>query len=653
MGRAALVVAALTALTTTAIGFAAALSAPSATTGPVSTVAGTTATVTGTVSPGGESTTWYVDYGTTTTYGKKTTSKSAGSGTSGVSVSADLTSLSPSTTYHYRVTATNGSGTAHGADGIVTTLSLPAPTVSTSDANEIGPFNARLHGSVNPNGRSTTWYFEYGKTASYGSTTSTQSAGSGTSSQSVSVLVQGLEAGVTYHFRLAATSDAGTSRSSDRTFVTDAPPAVKTGSASSITATSAIVSGTVNPKGRGSTMWFEYGTNTSYGSKTAVQDAGYGTVDKTFTATLTALKTGTTYHFRIVGKSDAGTVNGSDASFKTSSVPDITTGPPSLIGADRVTFNGTVNPNGRSTTWYFEIGSTTNYTGRTSKTSVGSGTSPVTVNGTITGLQPASTYHYRLVAYNSAGTTRGPDATFQTLGPPTVQTGTVSRLSTSTAVVTGKVNPLGLAGTYWVEYGRTASYGLRTATGSLQSGTNEVTLSFPLSGLAPGARYHYRIVASTVSGTTVGRDASFATSPLPRDARGRAVLCTIVGTVGPDTLRGTPGPDVICGLGGGDVILGLGGNDVIYAGPGDDIVDAGSGNDRVYGGSGNDRLAGGFGNDTLDGGRGRDVELGGPGADMLVARDGEKDTVNGGPGRDRGRIDRGLDGRVSVERMLA
>jgi len=652
MGRVALLAAALAALAAAAVGFAASLSTPSATTGPVSTVAGTSATVTGTVNPNGESTTWYVEYGTTTSYGKKTASKSAGSGTSGVSVSADLASLTPSTTYHYRVVATNASGTSRGADGIVTTLSLPAPDVSTSNADEIGPFKARLHGSVDPNGRSTTWQFEYGKTTGYGSTTSTQSAGSGTTSQSVSVLVQGLEAGVTYHFRLVATSDAGTVKSSDRTFVTDAPPSVKTGSASSITATSAVVSGTVNPKGRGSTMWFEYGTSTGYGSKTPVQDAGFGTVDKTFTATLSGLKTGTTYHFRIVGKSDAGTVNGSDASFKTTSAPDITTGVPAPIGADRVTFNGTVNPNGRSTTWYFEIGSTAQYTGRTSKTSAGSGTSPVTVTGTITGLRPATTYHYRLVATNSAGTAQGPDATFQTLGPPTVQTGPVTRLSTSTAIVSGKVNALGLAATYWVEYGRTPSYGLRTDTGSLQAGSGEVTPSFPLSGLAPGTRYHYRVVASTSGGTTVGRDASFGTSPLPRDPSGRVVLCTIVGTVSPDTLRGTPGPDVICGLGGGDVILGLGGNDVIYAGPGDDIVDAGSGNDRVYGGSGNDRLAGGFGSDRLDGGRGRDVLLGGPGADVLIAQDGERDTANGGPGRDRGLIDRGLDIRVSLERLL-
>ena len=396
MGRAALFLSALAALVAAAVSGAAPLSTPGASTGPVSNVAATSATVSGSVNPGGESTNWYVEYGTTTGYGKKTTTKSAGNGSTGVSVAADLTSLSPSTTYHYRVVASNGSGTAHGSDGIVTTLSAPDPDVSTSDADEIGPFKARLHGVVNANGRSTTWYFEYGKSASYGTKTSTQSGGSGTTALGVSVLVQGLESGVTYHFRLVATSDGGTSRI--RPHVRDRRAADgEDGRRKLDHGDHGGRLGNGQPRDRGSTAWFEYGTSTSYGSKTAVQDAGFGNADKPFSATLSGLKTGTTYHFRIVGKSDAGTVNGADASFKTSGAPDIVTGP-LTAGADRVTFTGTVNPNGRSTTVYFEIGSTTRYTGRTSKANAGAGTSPVSVTGTITGLHPATTYHYRLVA---------------------------------------------------------------------------------------------------------------------------------------------------------------------------------------------------------------------------------------------------------------
>ena len=58
--------------------------------------------VSGSVNPNGTSTSWYVEYGTASSYGSKTSSTSAGSGTSPVGVSANLTGLHAGTTYHYR-----------------------------------------------------------------------------------------------------------------------------------------------------------------------------------------------------------------------------------------------------------------------------------------------------------------------------------------------------------------------------------------------------------------------------------------------------------------------------------------------------------------------------------------------------------------------
>jgi hypothetical protein len=118
--------------------------------------------------------------------------------------------------------------------------------------------------------------------------------------------------------------------------------------------------------------------------------------------------------------------------------------------------------------------------------------------------------------------------------------------------------------------------------------------------------------------------------------------CTIPGTDGNDVLTGTRGPDVICGLAGSDVIRGLAGNDTLLGGPGPDQLIGGRGADRLLGGGRGDRLSGGPGRDALFGGFGRDT---------LVTRDGWRDTLNGNAGRDRGRIDRRLDRRVSVERL--
>ena len=110
--------------------------------------------------------------------------------------------------------------------------------------------SATLNGTVDPNSRATTWYFEYGTSTSYGSKTADRNAGSGTSTTSVSAPVSGLTRGRLYHYRLVATSDAGTSRGADQTFSTTTAPTVVTAAASSIGPTSARLNGTVTANGQ-------------------------------------------------------------------------------------------------------------------------------------------------------------------------------------------------------------------------------------------------------------------------------------------------------------------------------------------------------------------------------------------------------------------
>lgn len=118
--------------------------------------------------------------------------------------------------------------------------------------------------------------------------------------------------------------------------------------------------------------------------------------------------------------------------------------------------------------------------------------------------------------------------------------------------------------------------------------------------------------------------------------------CTIPGSPGPDVIRGTPGRDVICGRGG---------NDRIYGGGGHDLLVGGGGNDKLYGQAGRDGIAGGAGADVLNGGGADDELAGGSGSDTFYARDGVRDRLNGGTGRDRARADR-ADVRRSIERRF-
>ncbi len=79
------------------------------------------------------------------------------------------------------------------------------------------------------------------------------------------------------------------------------------------------------------------------------------------------------------------------------------------------TYNGTVNPNGASTTYKFEYGKSLLYGSSTTVTSAGAGSIPVAVKATLTGLEPGTTYHYRVSATNSFGTTVSEDVQFEML----------------------------------------------------------------------------------------------------------------------------------------------------------------------------------------------------------------------------------------------
>jgi uncharacterized repeat protein (TIGR01451 family) len=109
------------------------------------------------------------------------------------------------------------------------------------------------------------------------------------------------------------------------------------------------------------------------------------------------------------------------------------------------------------------------------------------------------------------------------------------------------------------------------------------------------------------------------------------VTATVPGTDSPppaacsNSIRGDNKGNALRGTGTGDTIKGLGGNDVLRGLGGDDCLNGGRGNDRVLAGPGSDRLIGGKGRDTLRG-------AGGP--DTIKARDGQRDVIKCGPGKD-------------------
>jgi hypothetical protein len=96
---------------------------------------------------------------------------------------------------------------------------------------------------------------------------------------------------------------------------------------------------------------------------------------------------------------------------------------PGPVTSNSVEMTATVNPHGAATTFHFDYGTNVSYGQSTEEASAGSATTPVTVSQTVGNLAPDTTYHYRLVAHNQAGTVYGPDtfvttAATSTPGPP-------------------------------------------------------------------------------------------------------------------------------------------------------------------------------------------------------------------------------------------
>jgi hypothetical protein len=225
--------------------------AVAAETGPASNVGPTSASIAGTVDAGGGTVSYHFEYGTSSSYGLQTPSQAATGGQ--VDVHADLTGLTTDTTYHYRLVATNGSG----ADRTFHTAAPPGPpTATTNSARNVTAVGARLTARVDPNGRATTYRFEYGSTTGYGRQTAETSAGSGQSATSVSATIGGLQPNTRYHFRVVATNAAGVARGRDRTFTTLRNPRAITVSTSpnpAVWSGSTTLSGRITGQGVGGT----------------------------------------------------------------------------------------------------------------------------------------------------------------------------------------------------------------------------------------------------------------------------------------------------------------------------------------------------------------------------------------------------------------
>ncbi|MEI7725131.1 MAG: T9SS type A sorting domain-containing protein [Bacteroidota bacterium] len=483
---------------------------PVVTTVAATLVATNTATLNASTNPWGFTVNTFFDYGMTTAYGSTLAgSPSSATGSSVTAYSAAVSSLVPGTTYHFRArVVTTGGLTAYGNDFTFTTL-VPAPSVVTTAATAITANTATLNGTVNANGSSTVAKFEYGPTIAYGTlVTAVQSPVTGSTVTPINIGISGLQPNTLYHFRAVGTNLGGTVNGADLTFTTLAEiPTVITNIATNIQPASAQLNGTVTAKNAATTVTFEYGLTTSYGSSMAATPATVtGNTATPVLANISGLTGNTTYHFRCVGVNSAGTVNGADQSFLTGCPV------PSAAG----TISGPINVCKGGTGYIYTVpvilnASTYNWTVPTGATiTAGGSTNSITVSYSGTAVSGNITVYGSSVC--GSGTSSSLGITVNPLPVPTI-TGPASVCIN----VPGNIftTETGMTGYTWT----VAAGGTITAG----TGTNAITVTWTTAG-AKTVTVNY----TTASGCTAATATSYAVTvnalPTPT-ITGNATAC--------------------------------------------------------------------------------------------------------------------------------
>lgn len=427
-------------------------------------------------------------------------------------------------------------GEALDVSAYVQDAQAPPSVDSYSAPTQVTATSATLHAQINPDGQSTTGWFIYGTSASnLDQTSSTVSLGNGSTDVALNVPISSLTPNTTYYYEAVATNYDASNNSGDQiagteqsNLVTPSAPPPGVGLASppvtNVGEHGATLNGDVASNGFSTTWYFQYGTDTGYGSQSSggTIGSGSGASPQAVSASISSLAPNTTYHYQLIAKNVGGQSTTQDGVFTTAKGQPPSIGSYAAAGAangdptiEMLSF--AINGDGYSTTYHVDYGLTAGYGSSTAQAASQSAARSAGADGvTLTSLSPSSTYHYRVVAQNEWGTTYGPDQTFSTPAAPTPFLSGFKITYLDPAAIYGEFveNDRGWASVVSVQYGTSTSYGSSVPMFSTLGYAQNNVADFVIGNLAPGTIYHWRAVATNRWGTTYGPDETTITLSL-------------------------------------------------------------------------------------------------------------------------------------------
>jgi DNA-binding beta-propeller fold protein YncE len=313
-------------------------------------------------------------------------------------------------------------------------------------------------------------------------------------------------------------------------------PVVLTESPVEVQPTSATLAGTLTPNGEAH-WFFEYGETTSYGTVVGPEGPLSGPLAIPVAAHVEDLVPNTTYHYRLgaYNVQDASSpVKGADVEFLTPAIPPVISAETaSALDPRSMALDATIEPEHSATTYRFEYVEVAHYCEACAdpyeygegvlaapvegEASAGSGVGSVTVSQQLEELTPNTTYDYRVIATNQAGSEAGANQRFTTEPPllPQVSTEPAVDVTQTTATLTGTIDTRGMRTNYGFAIGTAPGEETTVLLAEAPEGAGPELVTFTVRGLAPNTTYHYRLVGSDIDGSSDANETSFTTLEVP------------------------------------------------------------------------------------------------------------------------------------------